>query len=112
MIKKWNPKGGKKIQAGNTLTLFVLKGDSDREGKKENGKPGRLNHKKFKAEGRGRIKLVRYTVKRGDSLSEIAQKFKTTPDQIRAWNKLATRGPIKPGDKLDLKLIHPFVENI
>jgi peptidoglycan lytic transglycosylase D len=112
MIKKWNPKGGKKIQAGNTLTLFVLKGDSDREEKKETGKPARLNHKKVKAEGKGRIKLVRYTVKRGDSLSEIAQKFKTTPDQIRAWNKLATRGPIKPGDKLDLKLSHPFVENI
>ena len=112
MIKKWNPKGGKKILAGRTLTLFVLKGNFEREGKKENGKPGRLNQKKFKAEGGGKIRLVIYTVKRGDSLSEIAQRFKTTPGQIRAWNKLASRGSIKPGDKLDLKLIHPSLENI
>lgn len=110
MIKKWNPKGGKKIQTGSTLTLFVLKGNF--EGKKENGKPGKLNQKKFKAEGAGKIRLVYYTVKKGDSLSEIAQRFKTTPDQIRAWNKRTTQGPIKPGDKLGLKLTNPSTENI
>lgn len=112
MIKKWNPKGGKKVQAGSTLTLFVPKGNSDREGKKENGKPGKLNQKKFKAEGKSGIKLVTYTVKKGDNLSEIAEKFNTTPDQIRAWNRLSSKGLIKPGDKLSLKFTKPPAENI
>jgi membrane-bound lytic murein transglycosylase D len=107
MIKKWNPKGSKKIQAGSTLTLFIEKGNSEREGKKENGRPGKLNHKKFKAEGERKIKLVIYTVKRGDSLSEIAQKFNTTPDQIQTWNHFSAKRLIKPGDKLTLKLINP-----
>jgi membrane-bound lytic murein transglycosylase D len=103
LIKKWNPKGGKKIQAGSTLTLYIPKSNSDREGKKENGKSNRLNQKKNKADSGQKIKYVRYTVKKGDKLSEIAQRFKTTPDQIRSWNGLSTKHPIKPGDKLSLK---------
>ena len=80
MIKKWNnSKGSTKIQQGKTLTLFVGKGNSEREGNKENGKPGKSNLKRTKAETVSRIKLVLYTVKRGDSLAEIAQKFNTTP---------------------------------
>jgi membrane-bound lytic murein transglycosylase D len=103
MIKKWNPKGGKKIQAGSTLTLFVPKNSIEREGKKESGKTNRANQKKNRADSGQRIKYVHYTVKKGDSLSEIAQKFKTTPDQIRTWNRLSDKNPIKPGDKLSLK---------
>ena len=59
-----------------------------------------------------RIKLVNYTVKKGDSLFEIAQKFNTTPHQIRTWNRLSAKETIKPGDKLSLKLKRPTVENI
>lgn len=113
MIKKWNnSKGNTKIQQGKTLTLFVGKGNSEREGNKENVKPGKSNLKRTKAETASRIKLVLYTVKRGDSLAEIAQKFNTTPNEIRNWNRLSAKGAIKPGDKLNLKLKRPSVENI
>ena len=90
----------------------MSKGNSEREGNKENGKPGKSNLKRTKAETTSRIKLVFYTVKRGDSLAEIAQKFNTTPHQIRNWNRLSAKGAIKPGDKLNLKLKRPSVENI
>ncbi|OGP51850.1 MAG: hypothetical protein A2Y79_08930 [Deltaproteobacteria bacterium RBG_13_43_22] len=113
MIKKWNgSKRGTKIQQGKILTLFVGKSNPDREGHKENGKPGKSNLKRTKAETTSRIKLVLYTVKKGDSLSEIAQKFNTTPNLIRTWNRLSANGTIKPGDKLNLKLKKPIVENI
>jgi len=113
MIKKWNSaKRGPKIQQGNSLTLFVGKEISPREGRQENGKPGKLIHKRTKAETETRMKRVLYKVKKGDSLSEIAQKFNTTPHQIRSWNRLSAKGNIKPGDKLNLKLKRPSVENI
>jgi peptidoglycan lytic transglycosylase D len=112
MIKKWNRQKGKKILAGGTLILYVSKSEGDREGKKNNGKPGRVVQRKLKAQKENRIKLVRYTVKKGDCLSEIAQKFNTTSDKIRNWNRLSSRNPIKPGDKLSLKLNRPPVENI
>jgi membrane-bound lytic murein transglycosylase D len=113
-IKKWNnAKGGTKIQPGRTLTLFVNNGGPAREGRQENGKPGKAtNHKKTRADTEPQIKRVLYTVKKGESLSEIAQKFNTTPNQIRSWNRLSARGNIKPGDKLNLKLKKPSVENI
>jgi len=58
MIKKWNPMGSNKIKAGSSLTLFVLKGDSERDRKNGNGKSGKSNHRKSKGEGGGRIKSV------------------------------------------------------
>jgi membrane-bound lytic murein transglycosylase D len=115
MIKKWNSaKRGIKIQQGkgNSLILFVGKETSSHEGKQENGKPAKLSHRKTKAETETQMKKVRYTVKKGDSLSEIAQKFNTTPHQIRSWNRLSAKGNIKPGDKLNLKLKKSSVENI
>jgi membrane-bound lytic murein transglycosylase D len=113
MIKKWNNvKGDRKIQQGKTLTLFISKGNPDRDEPKKNGKSGKPNFKKTKVETAGRIKLVNYTVKKGDSLSEIAQKFNTTPHHIRTWNHLSAKETIKPGDKLSLKLKRPTVENI
>jgi membrane-bound lytic murein transglycosylase D len=113
MIKKWNnAKGSAKIQPGKTLTLFVHRGNPDGNVHKENGKSGKSNFKKPKAETTNRIKLVQYTVKKGDSLSEIAQKFNITPNQIRNWNRLSAKETIKPGDKLSLKLKRPSMENI
>jgi membrane-bound lytic murein transglycosylase D len=113
LIKKWNNvKGGPKIQQGKNLTLFVTKGIPDRDGHKENVRSGKLNLRKTKVESANRAKLVLYTVKRGDNLSEIAQKFNTTPNQIRTWNRLSTKGTIKPGDKLSLKIKRSTVANI
>ncbi len=113
MIKKWNDsRGGTKIQKGKILTLFVSKNTPEWEGNRENRKSGKSSLKKTKAETAGRIRLVLYTVKKGDSLGEIAQKFNTTPNLIRTWNRLSAKGTIKPGDKLNLKLRKPTVENI
>ncbi len=113
MIKKWNnAKGGPKIHQGKTLTLFIAKGNPDRDDPKKNGRPLKSNFKKTRGETAGRIKLVNYTVKKGDSLFEIAQKFNTTPQQIRTWNRLSAKETIKAGDKLSLKLKRPAVENI
>jgi membrane-bound lytic murein transglycosylase D len=102
MIKKWNPKGGKKVLSGSALTLFINKENTEREVKKE--KPAKAGSKKVKAEPTEKIKLVHYTVKKGDSLSEIAQKFDTTPEKIKVMNKFSGKRAIRPGDKLSFKI--------
>jgi membrane-bound lytic murein transglycosylase D len=112
MIRRWNPKNSRKMMAGSRLTLFIHKAGA--EGEKKNNsqvKPSR-SVKKVKADEGNRIKKVLYIVKKGDSLSEIAHKYNTTPDQIRSWNRLSAREHIKPGDKLSLKIKKPVIENI
>lgn len=44
-----------------------------------------------------------YTVKRGDTVSEIAAKYSTTVTKIKAWNKLANVNRIYVGEKLRVK---------
>jgi membrane-bound lytic murein transglycosylase D len=41
-----------------------------------------------------------YVVKKGDSLSTIAGKFKVPLSSMIAWNRLEDRRPIRPGDRL------------
>ena len=45
-----------------------------------------------------------YTVKSGDNLSVIAQKYKVKVSQIRDWNNLNEKDVLQPGDKLSITI--------
>ena len=47
----------------------------------------------------GTTKVV-HTVRRGDTLGQIAERYRTSPDRLRAWNNLSRRRHIYPGQKL------------
>lgn len=47
-----------------------------------------------------RARLVGYTIKSGDTLTDIARKFHTTPEFLRKMNRLASRRSLSPGSKL------------
>ncbi len=49
-------------------------------------------------------KHKRYTVRRGDTLYSIAQRFDVDLDDLRRWNKLSTKSRIHPGDKVTIVL--------
>ena len=44
--------------------------------------------------------IQKYTVKNGDSLFAIAQKFDVSIDELRQWNKLNAKAVLRPGVKL------------
>jgi LysM repeat protein len=48
-------------------------------------------------------KIVYYTVKKGDVVSVIAQRYGSTSAQIKSWNKLNITYVIYPGQKLRVK---------
>ena len=45
-----------------------------------------------------------YTVRRGDTLSQIARLFQVSVAQISNWNGLGTRSTIRPGQRLTIKV--------
>ena len=45
-------------------------------------------------------RYVVYKIKKGDCLSLIARKFRTSISNIKKWNKIARKNYIHPGDKL------------
>jgi membrane-bound lytic murein transglycosylase D len=47
---------------------------------------------------------VTHTVRRGDTLSAIARLYQVTVAQITSWNGITTRSPIKPGQKLTIRV--------
>jgi membrane-bound lytic murein transglycosylase D len=47
---------------------------------------------------------VSYTVRAGDTLSAIARMFQVTVAQILDWNDITARSPIKPGQKLTIRV--------
>ena len=48
----------------------------------------------------GKLYALKYTVRKGDSLSRIADKFNIRVSDIRKWNKLGKY--LQPGQKLKL----------
>jgi membrane-bound lytic murein transglycosylase D len=45
---------------------------------------------------------VTYRVKKGDNLSTIARKFKVSVSNLKSWNKLDSKKPLQPGQKLKI----------
>ena len=43
-----------------------------------------------------------YTVRRGDTLHSIAQRFDVEPNDLFRWNKLSSKKHLRPGDKVSL----------
>jgi len=62
------------------------------------------NLKALVKKGGGRRLERVYVVRRGDSLSQIADRFKVPLSSLLAWNGLSASKPIHPGDRL---VIHP-----
>jgi len=70
-IKLWNKKINNLLFIGETLTIKVkkVKGEGDTTTKTDN------------------TRLIRYKVRRGDSIDAIANRYKVSRSQILAWNK-------------------------
>lgn len=52
----------------------------------------------------GTIQAVRYTVRQGDSLYQIARRFNVTISDLRRWNDLTKGKYLQPGQELQLRV--------
>ncbi len=68
-----------KIQPGEKLIIPVT--------------PGREGRERVVAQG----SRIRYTVKRGDTLANIARDFDVSVSQLRRWNHLSAKSNVRPG---------------
>lgn len=86
-----NPELNANVRAGQTIQL-PLEGDSAAT------KPVAIRHVAFSPAAGKRAKPMEYTVRRGDTLHGIAQRFDATLADLKQWNPgLRTRSAIRPG---------------
>lgn len=89
-LRKWNRLSSKKpLQIGKKLLIFTLP-------KTKQNLP-KTTHQAMKID-----RKVIYTVKNGDNLSVIADKFNTSVEKIKKSNKLPDNKPLQPGQKLKI----------
>ena len=82
--------------------------DFERPAKKEESSKKRGDYaikyfKKYYKEPKPKDKKEYYIVKKGDTLTAIAKKYKTTIEQLVTWNKIKNPNLIKVGQKLRVK---------
>jgi membrane-bound lytic murein transglycosylase D len=74
-LRAWNDLGSDRIYPGRKLVIQMVPGQ----------------------------KIDAYTIRRGDSLYSIAQRFGVTVDQLCAWNDISRRTTLYPGNRLTLR---------
>lgn len=95
-IRNWNKIYGNKIVAGKTLKIYTDKRNVASTGSNEKLSDKDSNNKEIKTG-----ELVYHTVKKGETLGHIAERYNIRAQQIRNWNGM--RGSrIFPGDKLKI----------
>ncbi len=91
-LKRWNHLRSIKVQAGAELQIAATDTIEHKEKqtvlKLAKAKPGK--------------RIKHYTVKRGDTLYSIAQKFDVAVTDIQRWNSMKHKANLKPGVKLEL----------
>ncbi|MFH2012100.1 MAG: LysM peptidoglycan-binding domain-containing protein [Pseudomonadota bacterium] len=93
-------KNPKRIKAGTTLIIPVTgskiaKRDTDKKRGFQSRTSGRIYLSKNK-------KAITYTVRKGDTLWDIAQRYDLRTSDIRNWNKIGVKDTLHPGTTLKL----------
>ncbi len=101
VIKRFNKIRGTRIRAGSSLIIPVPQNKAYYRYARKHSSTKRK--RRIVRNVPGHKKIV-YTVKRGDTLWDIAQKFGVTLRQIRYWNGLSYSRIIRPGQKLNIWL--------
>ena len=79
-LAKWNGMApGDTLSVGKRLVIW-------------NGQPAKPSDRK--------VRKVNYTVRKGDSLARISQKFRVSISQLKDWNQLDTKKYLQPGQRL------------
>jgi len=101
LLKINGKRAGQKLRAGERLKLSNARNSSEdafnSNSKKTNSKD---NPTQTSVEAN---QTVKHTIRRGETLSSIARRYKVSIAQVSAWNKLRTRKKLRVGQKLIIK---------
>jgi membrane-bound lytic murein transglycosylase D len=81
-LKKWNNVRGNTIIAGKSLQIYT--GKMDASYLAENNSTNKSKNTNSTGQG----KLVRHKIKKGDTISQIAEMYGVSTSQVRKWNNL------------------------
>jgi LysM repeat protein len=96
----WNSLESNNILVGQKLRINPPTSENDSRSTTQKATPKENSNK-----SEGDLKLVFYTVKPGDSLWSISQKYDgVSIDQLKEWNKLSGNTGLKVGQKIKLIL--------
>ena len=107
-LAQWNNLQPNQLKLGQTLILRAPdeRQDTNNKPSTKHGhedKPAKITTINAEKKHTKLDKPKPYTVKKGDTLSSIAQKHDIAVDDIQRWNKLKHHTTLKPGTKLLLK---------
>ena len=97
-IKAWNHLRSNKLTLNQKLTLRAVEKTASTT-RSVSAKESKSTQRKAITE-----KKKSYTVRRGDTLYSIAQRFDVALDDLRRWNKLSSKARLHPGDKVTIHL--------
>ncbi len=94
-VQRWNNLGSSRIMPGKKLVLYPRVQNVASQQEKLVAES--------KAKSRGKSERIIYVVRRGDTISQIAQAYDVRESELRAWNSLKRRSRIYAGQELVIR---------
>jgi membrane-bound lytic murein transglycosylase D len=109
-LKSWNGITSSTVKPGKKLTIYIYgkkpvekKGAAPASVKQADGKTSGITEGGDNTTVSGKFRY--YTVQKGDSLFKIAQKNKTTVDEIKKLNNMGAKYSLLPGKKIKIGVL-------
>ncbi|ARU31641.1 hypothetical protein CAP31_08065 [Sulfuriferula sp. AH1] len=103
-LAQWNKIKPNQLKLGQTLIVAAPNDSHETSSKHEtNDRQDKSGSRKADKKPVRQEKPRHYIVRKGDTLSSIAQKYDLAIDDIQRWNKLKHHAVLQPGSKLLLK---------
>ncbi len=102
-IKAWNNLNSNRLALNQKLRLGTSEKTETKPVKVARANTPSAEPRRAKAQ-KSQPKQKQYTVRRGDTLYSIAQRFDVDLDDLRRWNKFSIKSRLMPGDKVTILL--------
>jgi len=102
-IKAWNNLNSNRLALNQKLRLGTSEKTETKPVKVARASTPSAEPRRAKAQ-KSQPKQKQYTVRRGDTLYSIAQRFDVDLDDLRRWNKFSIKSRLMPGDKVTILL--------
>ncbi|MBU0489960.1 MAG: transglycosylase SLT domain-containing protein [Bacteroidetes bacterium] len=103
-IKTWNNLKTNYLKVGQKLIVYLPESEVEKEKKDDPNANDVAESKTQETKSADTKKTIIHTIQKGDTLWDIANRYRVSIDMIKKWNNITNVKGLKPGDRIKIQV--------